>query len=126
MHCGPLGPEVVKACNQMIVGIDGGTVTALIAEGAGSASTNVRHAVEEVGRQRGAVAKRRWSPRLQQHRRGEVHGEGPRSPVQAAQASRRLPLSSQALEIYQGLVEAGLGDDDLAVVHKYLAQNTTR
>ena len=43
---------------------------------------------------------------------------------EAAQASRTLPLSTEALTIYQGLVEAGLGDDDLAVVHKYLAEQT--
>lgn len=133
VHCGPLGAgEVVKACNQMIVGITMAALSeaALIAEGAG-VDVDLMFGMLSKGWGGSAVlnAKRAKVVNRDYSNTGAAKFMVKDLKIalsEAAQASRRLPLSSQALEIYQGLVEAGLGDDDLAVVHKYLAQNTTR
>ncbi|MGB3954615.1 MAG: NAD(P)-dependent oxidoreductase [Brooklawnia sp.] len=133
VHCGPLGAgEVVKACNQMIVGITMAALSeaALIAEGAG-VDVDLMFGMLSKGWGGSAVlnAKRAKVVNRDYSNTGAAKFMVKDLKIalsEAAQASRRLPLSSQALEIYRGLVEAGLGDDDLAVVHKYLAQNTTR
>ncbi len=133
VHCGPLGAgEVVKACNQMIVGITMAALSeaALIAEGAG-VDVDLMFGMLSKGWGGSAVlnAKRAKVVNRDYSNTGAAKFMVKDLKIalsEAAQASRRLPLSSQALEIYLGLVEAGLGDDDLAVVHKYLAQTTSR
>lgn len=132
VHCGPLGAgEVVKACNQMIVsvtmaalseaallaegaGVDVGLMYSMLAKGwGGSAVLNAKHAkVEQRDYSNTGAAKFMVKDLL------IANGE-------AAKASRTLPIASAALEIYQSLTDAGLGDYDLAVVHKYL-EDTTR
>lgn len=127
VHCGPLGAgEVVKACNQMVVGITMAALAeaALIAEGAGV----------DVGLMFSMLAKG-WGGSAVLAAKGDKVVNRDYSNTGAAKfmvkdlkialseasgASRTLPLSSEALAIYEGLVTAGLGDEDLAVVHKYL------
>lgn len=131
VHCGPLGAgEVVKACNQLVVGITMGALSeaALLAEGAGvdvalmyrmlakgwggSAVLNAKHTkVEQRDYSNTGAAKFMVKDLLI-------------ALAEASAGGRTLPLSGKALGIYQGLVSAGLGDDDLAVVHKYLGQAT--
>lgn len=131
VHCGPLGAgEVVKACNQMIVGITMAALSeaALIAEGAG-VDVDLMFGMLSKGWGGSAVlnAKRAKVVNRDYSNTGAAKFMVKDLKIalsEAAQASRTLPLSSQALAIYQGLVEAGLGDDDLAVVHKYLAEVT--
>ena len=128
--CGPLGAgEVVKACNQMIVGVTMAALSeaALLAEGAGvdvalmyamlakgwggSAVLNAKHEKVE-NRDYSNTGAAKFMVKDLTIALGE-----------AASSGRTLPISSTALTIYQNLTEAGLGDDDLAVVHKYLEQN---
>ncbi|MGI5951297.1 MAG: NAD(P)-dependent oxidoreductase [Brooklawnia sp.] len=127
VHCGPLGAgQVVKACNQMIVGITMAALSeaALIAEGAGV----------DIGLMFSMLAKGWGGSAVLNAKREKVENRDYSNTgaakfmvkdlkialSEAAGASRTLPLSSAALTIYEGLVSAGLGDDDLAVVHKYL------
>ena len=131
VHCGPLGAgEVVKACNQMVVGITMAALAeaALIAEGAG---VDVGLMFQMLSKGWGASAVLNAKHRKVIDRDYSNTGAAKFmvkdlkiALSEAAQASRTLPLSTEALAIYQGLVEAGLGDDDLAVVHKYLAEQT--
>ena len=129
--CGPLGAgEVVKACNQMVVGITMAALSeaALIAEGAG-VDTKLMYTMLANGWGGSAVlnAKREKVEQRDYTNSGAAKFMVKDLKIALGEASatgRTLPLSSQALEIYQGLTEAGLGDDDLAVVHKYLGETT--
>ncbi len=131
VHCGPLGAgEVVKACNQLIVGITMAALSeaALIAEGAG-VDVALMYTMLSKGWGGSAVlnAKRAKVEQRDYSNTGAAKFMVKDLKIalsEAAEASRTLPLSTQALDIYEGLVEAGLGDDDLAVVHKYLADTT--
>ena len=129
--CGPLGAgEVVKACNQMVVGITMAALSeaALIAEGAG-VNTKLMYTMLAKGWGGSAVlnAKREKVEQRDYTNSGAAKFMVKDLKIALGEASatgRTLPLSSQAFEIYQGLTEAGLGDDDLAVVHKYLGETT--
>lgn len=129
--CGPLGAgEVVKACNQMVVGITMAALSeaALIAEGAG-VDVELMYTMLAKGWGGSAVLN---AKRAKVEQRDYTNSGAAKFMVkdllialgEASATGRTLPLSSQALTIYQGLVEAGLGDDDLAVVHKYLGDTT--
>lgn len=131
VHCGPLGAgQVVKACNQMVVGITMAALSeaALLAEDAGvdvalmyrmlaggwggSAVLEAKHTkVETRDYSNSGAAKFMVKDLL--IALGETRA-----------SNRSLPISAHALEIYQGLTAAGLGDEDLAVVHKYLEDVT--
>lgn len=132
VHCGPLGAgEVVKACNQMIVGITMAALAeaALIAEGAG-VDVELMFTLLSKGWGGSAVlnAKRAKVEKRDYSNTGAAKFMVKDLKIalsEAAGASRTLPLSTEALAIYEGLVRAGLGDDDLAVVHKYLGDITT-
>ena len=131
VHCGPLGAgEVVKACNQMIVGVTMAALAeaALLAEGAG-VDVALMYSMLAKGWGGSAVLNAKH-PKVEQR---DYSNTGAAKFMvkdlkialgEAAASSRTLPISSKALQIYQGLTEAGLGDDDLAVVHKYLEQIT--
>lgn len=133
VHCGPLGAgEVVKACNQMIVGITMAALSeaALIAAGAG-VDVGLMYSMLAKGWGGSAVlnAKREKVEKRDYSNTGAAKFMVKDLKIalsEAAGASRTLPLGSQALAIYEGLVEAGLGDLDLAVVHKYLEDTTSQ
>lgn len=131
VHCGPLGAgEVVKACNQMVVGITMAALAeaALIAEGAG-VDLGLMFKMLSKGWGGSAVLDAKYQKIVDRDYSNTGAAKFMVKDLkialsEASQASRTLPLSTEALAIYQGLVEAGLGDDDLAVVHKYLAERT--
>lgn len=133
VHCGPLGAgEVVKACNQMIVGITMAALSeaALIAAGAG-VDVALMYSMLAKGWGGSAVldAKREKVETRDYSNTGAAKFMVKDLKIalsEATGASRTLPLTSEALTIYEGLVEAGLGDLDLAVVHKYLSDTTVR
>jgi len=132
VHCGPLGAgEVVKACNQMVVAVTISALSeaALLAEGAGV----------DVALMFGMLAKG-WggsavlTAKHEKIENRDYSNTGAAKFMvkdlnialnEAAQASRTLPTAKHALGIIEGVVAAGLGDDDLAVVHKYLEETTT-
>lgn len=133
VHCGPLGAgEVVKACNQLIVGVTmaGLAEAALLAEGAG-VDVALMYSMLAKGWGASAVLSAKHTKVEQRDYSNTGAAKFMVKDLkialgEAAAASRTLPISAQALEIYQGLDAAGLGDDDLAVVHKYLEQTTLR
>lgn len=131
VHCGPLGAgEVVKACNQMIVSVTMAALSeaALLAEGAG-VDVGLMYSMLAKGWGNSAVL----SAKAQKVEQRDYSNTGAAkfmvkdlriARAEAASGGRTLPISTAALAIYEGLTEAGLGDYDLAVVHKYLAQTT--
>lgn len=131
VHCGPLGAgEVVKACNQMMVGITMAALSeaALIAEGAG-VDVGLMFTMLSKGWGGSAVlnAKRAKVEQRDYSNTGAAKFMVKDLKIalsEAAGANRTLPLGTTALGIYEGLTAAGLGDDDLAVVHKYLGEQT--
>lgn len=129
--CGPLGAgEVVKACNQMVVGMTMVALAeaALIAEGAG-VDVELMYTMLANGWGDSAVLR---AKRAKVEQRDYTNTGAAKFMVkdlrialgEAAANGRTLPMSTQALGLYEGLTTAGLGDDDLAVVHKYLGQTT--
>lgn len=132
VHCGPLGAgEVVKACNQLVVGITMAALSeaALLAEGAGvDVSLMYRLLANGWGGSAVLAAKHTKVETRDYSNTGAAKFMVKDLNIalgEARNANRALPISAQALELYQGLTNAGLGDDDLAVVHKYLEQVTT-
>lgn len=131
VHCGPLGAgEVVKACNQMMVGITMAALSeaALIAEGAG-VDVGLMFTMLSKGWGGSAVlnAKRAKVEQRDYSNTGAAKFMVKDLKIalsEATGAGRTLPLGTTALGIYEGLTAAGLGDDDLAVVHKYLGEQT--
>ena len=129
--CGPLGAgEVVKACNQMVVGMTMAALSeaALIAEGAG-VDTALMYTMLANGWGDSAVlrAKRAKVEQRDYSNTGAAKFMVKDLKIALSEANskgRTLPMSTQALALYEGLTAAGLGDDDLAVVHKYLEQTT--
>lgn len=129
--CGPLGAgEVVKACNQMVVGMTMAALAeaALIAEGAG-VDTKLMYTMLANGWGDSAVlrAKREKVETRDYSNTGAAKFMVKDLKIalsEAASNGRELPMSTEALGLYEGLTEAGLGDDDLAVIHKYLDEAT--
>ncbi len=131
VHCGPLGAgEVVKACNQMIVGVTMAALSeaALLAEGAG-VDVGLMYSMLAKGWGGSAVldAKHTKVEQRDYSNTGAAKFMVKDLKIaigEAAASSRVLPICSEALKLYEGLTEAGLGDDDLAVIHKYLDETT--
>lgn len=133
VRCGPLGAgEVVKACNQLVVAatISALSEAALLAEGAGA----------DVGLMFSMLAKGWGDSAILAAKHEKIENRDYSNTgaakfmvkdlkialAEAALASRTLPTTQHALGVIEGLVAAGLGDDDLAVVHKYLDATTKR
>jgi len=133
VHLGPLGAgDVAKACNQLIVAA---TMTA-IAEAAVIAERSGLDLDALLSLLQGGYAGSRV---LESKRERLVHQDYSPSGVArfmvkdlsfaasaASETSTSTPLLDAVREVFTGVVEAGLGDDDLAVVHRFVAASHTR
>lgn len=127
--CGPLGAgEVVKACNQMVVGIEMAALAeaALLAEGAG-VDVALMFDMLSSGLASSAVLDQKH----EKVERKDYSTSGAAKFMvkdlrialgEAGRSGQPLPVSMLALQLYSGLVDAGFGDDDLAVIHRYLGE----
>lgn len=126
-HCGPLGAgEVVKACNQLMVAVEMVALSeaALLAESAGVAPAVMFDVLSHgwgasavLDAKREAIERRDYRPtgvaKFMIKDLGAALGEGGRAGVQ-------MPITTRTVGLYEDLVAAGLGDCDLAVMHKFL------
>ncbi|MEA5456509.1 NAD(P)-dependent oxidoreductase [Sinomonas sp. JGH33] len=125
VHLGPLGAgSLAKACNQLIVG----ATAAALAEAAVLAEAGGLDVAELFGVLSGGLAASRVMDQLAP--RMTARDYTPTGPSKfmlkdlrfveaaASEAGAALPLARAALAVYGDLVDEGLGDLDLAVVHE--------
>lgn len=127
VHCGDLGAgEVVKACNQMVVGVTMAALceAAILAESAG---VDVALMYRMLAQGWGASAVLDAKHTKIEQRDYSVTGASTFMVkdlhIALSEATPgSLPTTEHALSLYQGVDDAGLGDQDLCVIHHYLSK----